>query len=182
MAENRISAASRFASHHSVPESAPCAPTENPTSRSETQSRALSEDEYTSDDDDNSASIFEPRAAPGSTRSARYTRRMRQRVDEQAPPNRVFFSGFENLLRSVSVYRPRLLICGKRGMGQSTHLAPALLHAAEHVAVRCLDLPTLYGSASKTPEEACAQVQYLTVIGKEEGLGAKWRCKGFWYL
>lgn len=58
------------------------------------------------------------------------------------------------------MYRPRMLICGEKGMGQSAHLAPALLHTMEHMTVYCLDLPALFGVASKTPEEACAQVCY----------------------
>lgn len=61
---------------------------------------------------------------------------------------------------ALSIYRPRMLICGEKGMGQSSHLAPSLLHTMEHMTVYCLDLPALFGVASKTPEEACAQVCY----------------------
>ena len=57
-----------------------------------------------------------------------------------------------------STYRPRLIICGEEGMGQSTHLAPALLHALEDIPVKILDLPGLYATSTKTPEEACTQV------------------------
>ncbi|XP_077442604.1 ATPase family AAA domain-containing protein 2B isoform X2 [Stigmatopora argus] len=56
-------------------------------------------------------------------------------------------------------YRPRLLLAGSPGSGQSSHLAPALLHHLDKLPVHRLDLPTLYStSAAKTPEESCAQV------------------------
>uniref|UniRef100_A0A8C9W5W2 ATPase family AAA domain-containing protein 2 n=1 Tax=Scleropages formosus TaxID=113540 RepID=A0A8C9W5W2_SCLFO len=55
-------------------------------------------------------------------------------------------------------YRPRLLLAGDRGSGQSTHLAPAVLHCLEKFSVHRLDLPTLYSISAKTPEESCAQV------------------------
>ncbi|KAG2468111.1 ATD2B protein, partial [Polypterus senegalus] len=55
-------------------------------------------------------------------------------------------------------YRPRLLLAGDRGSGQSTHLAPAVLHSLEKFSVHRLDLPTLYSVSAKTPEESCAQV------------------------
>ena len=133
------------------------------TSRTKVTS-ALSEEEDSSDGED-ALGIFEPRL--GSTRSERYMRRIQQRVDmpESSNTQSTFFSGFESLLKNVTVYRPRLMICGTPGMGQSTHLAPALLHATEHLMVHSLDLPALYGVASKTPEEACAQVQCETFIG-----------------
>lgn len=56
-------------------------------------------------------------------------------------------------------HRPRLILCGEEGMGQSTHLAPALLHALEDMPVKILDLPALFATSTKTPEEACTQVQ-----------------------
>uniref|UniRef100_A0A8B9RGA3 ATPase family AAA domain-containing protein 2 n=1 Tax=Astyanax mexicanus TaxID=7994 RepID=A0A8B9RGA3_ASTMX len=55
-------------------------------------------------------------------------------------------------------YRPRLLLTGPQGSGQSTHLAPALLHHLDKFTVHRLDLPTLYSVSAKTPEESCAQV------------------------
>ncbi|XP_030627086.1 ATPase family AAA domain-containing protein 2B isoform X1 [Chanos chanos] len=55
-------------------------------------------------------------------------------------------------------YRPRLLLTGPRGSGQSTHLAPAILHHLDKFTVHRLDLPTLYSVSAKTPEESCAQV------------------------
>uniref|UniRef100_A0A8C2TK71 ATPase family AAA domain-containing protein 2 n=1 Tax=Coturnix japonica TaxID=93934 RepID=A0A8C2TK71_COTJA len=55
-------------------------------------------------------------------------------------------------------YRPRLLLTGERGSGQTSHLAPALLHSLEKFSVHRLDLPALYSVSAKTPEESCAQV------------------------
>lgn len=57
-----------------------------------------------------------------------------------------------------AVHHPRLVLCGQQGMGQSSYLGPAILHALEDLPVRTMDLTTLCGSSSKTPEEACAQV------------------------
>ncbi|XP_061667938.1 ATPase family AAA domain-containing protein 2B isoform X2 [Syngnathoides biaculeatus] len=57
-----------------------------------------------------------------------------------------------------TAYRPRLLLTGSSGSGQSSHLAPALLHHLDKLPVHRLDLPTLYSTSAKTPEESCAQV------------------------
>nr|CAB3224058.1 ATPase family AAA domain-containing protein 2 [Phallusia mammillata] len=61
-------------------------------------------------------------------------------------------------LRNLTVCRPRLLLCGPPCNGQSTHLAPALLHDIEGFSFHLLDIPSMYGLSSHTPEEACAQV------------------------
>ncbi|XP_043922112.1 ATPase family AAA domain-containing protein 2 [Protopterus annectens] len=55
-------------------------------------------------------------------------------------------------------YRPRLLLAGRPGSGQSTHLAPALLHKLEKFTVHTLDLPVLFGISATSPEESCAQI------------------------
>lgn len=55
-------------------------------------------------------------------------------------------------------YRPRLLLTGVRGSGQSSHLAPALLHDMEKYAVHTLDLAVLYGVSTTSPEETCAML------------------------
>ena len=55
-------------------------------------------------------------------------------------------------------YRPRLLLSGHPGSGQSAHLAPAVLHALEKFSVYTLDVAVLLGVSSTSPEEACAQV------------------------
>lgn len=61
------------------------------------------------------------------------------------------------------VHRPHLLISGLAGMGQSSHLAPAILHALEGFHIQTLDLPALFAVSSKTPEEACTQVSKLVI-------------------
>ena len=58
-------------------------------------------------------------------------------------------------------FRPRLLLSGERGQGQSVHLGPALLHDMESLPVYTLDLPALYAVSVKTPEESCAQVNLV---------------------
>lgn len=55
-------------------------------------------------------------------------------------------------------HRPRLLVCGQPGMGQTTHVAPAVVHLLEHLPLHRLDLPALYAVTARAPEEACAQV------------------------
>ncbi|XP_069461978.1 ATPase family AAA domain-containing protein 2B isoform X2 [Ambystoma mexicanum] len=55
-------------------------------------------------------------------------------------------------------YRPRLLLSGEMGSGQTSHFAPALLHSLEQFSVHQLDLPALYSVSAKTPEESCAQI------------------------
>uniref|UniRef100_A0A673A0K3 ATPase family AAA domain-containing protein 2 n=1 Tax=Sphaeramia orbicularis TaxID=375764 RepID=A0A673A0K3_9TELE len=66
------------------------------------------------------------------------------------------------LIRSVlsqpMSYRPRLLLQGRPGSGQSSHLAPAVLHALEKFTVYTLDMAVLFGVSATTPEETCAQV------------------------
>lgn len=59
-------------------------------------------------------------------------------------------------------YRPRLLLEGRPGSGQSSHLAPAVLHALEKFTVYSLDLAALFGSSGTAPEESCAQVTKMT--------------------
>lgn len=61
-------------------------------------------------------------------------------------------------LHQPTSHRPRLLLTGRCGSGQSSHLAPALLHALERFTVYTLDMAVLYGVSSTSPEEACAQV------------------------
>ncbi|XP_030074605.1 ATPase family AAA domain-containing protein 2 isoform X2 [Microcaecilia unicolor] len=55
-------------------------------------------------------------------------------------------------------YRPRLLLTGEHGMGQGTHLAPAVLHSLEKLSVYTLDLAVLFGVSATSPEETCAQL------------------------
>ncbi|MEQ2194940.1 hypothetical protein XENOCAPTIV_004959, partial [Xenoophorus captivus] len=74
-------------------------------------------------------------------------------------------SGLLNLNGSVlsqpTSYRPRLLLEGRPGSGQSSHLAPAVLHALEKFPVYTLDMAVLFGASATAPEETCAKVQEL---------------------
>ncbi|KAK7158169.1 hypothetical protein R3I93_009389 [Phoxinus phoxinus] len=63
-----------------------------------------------------------------------------------------------NALQQPTSFRPRLLLCGTSGSGQTSHLAPAILHTLEKFTVYTLDVAVLYGISSATAEEACAQV------------------------
>lgn len=143
-------------------ESSLCSLLGNPSSSRNDQhnkTAAVLSDEEASSDDDLGPPIFE--SLPGSSRSERYMRRLQQfSGNPETSENHCssFFSSLNGPARGLSTYRPRFLICGRQGMGQSTHVAPALLHTMEHLTVYCLDLPALYGVTSKTPEEACSQV------------------------
>ncbi|TDH03677.1 hypothetical protein EPR50_G00144390 [Perca flavescens] len=55
-------------------------------------------------------------------------------------------------------HRPRMLLAGRPGAGQTSHLAPAVLHALERFPAHSLDSAVLFGASSTSPEEACAQV------------------------
>ncbi|XP_054477905.1 ATPase family AAA domain-containing protein 2-like isoform X2 [Anoplopoma fimbria] len=70
--------------------------------------------------------------------------------------------GLISLNRSVlshpTSYRPRLLLEGRPGSGQSSHLAPAVLHALEKFTVYTLDMAVLFGASATAPEETCAQI------------------------
>uniref|UniRef100_A0A671UEI6 ATPase family AAA domain-containing protein 2 n=1 Tax=Sparus aurata TaxID=8175 RepID=A0A671UEI6_SPAAU len=106
------------------------------------------EDLYSDDDnEEGSASIYEvqPAASPKSQLSSSAT-------------HRPFLHFSSSALKQPTAYRPRLLLSGAPGSGQSSHLAPALLHHLDKLPVHRLDLPTLYSVSTKTPEESCAQV------------------------
>ncbi|KAM5156580.1 ATPase family AAA domain-containing protein 2 [Mantella aurantiaca] len=72
--------------------------------------------------------------------------------------NRPFIHFDVNACRQPTSYRPRFLICGKPGLGQGTHLAPALIHTLEKFTVYTLDLAVLFGVSVTSPEETCAQL------------------------
>ncbi|XP_047243849.1 ATPase family AAA domain-containing protein 2B isoform X2 [Girardinichthys multiradiatus] len=121
------------------------------TDRDNTQggdNHLLEEDQYSDDDnEDGSASIYEvqPSASPKSPLSS-------------PAMHRPFLHFSSSALQQPTAYRPRLLLAGAPGSGQSSHLAPALLHHLDKLPVHRLDLPTLYSVSAKTPEESCAQV------------------------
>lgn len=66
-----------------------------------------------------------------------------------------------SVLSQPTSYRPRLLLEGRPGSGQSSHLAPAVLHALEKFTVYTLDMAVLFGANATAPEETCAQVHEL---------------------
>uniref|UniRef100_A0A669CDZ3 ATPase family AAA domain-containing protein 2 n=1 Tax=Oreochromis niloticus TaxID=8128 RepID=A0A669CDZ3_ORENI len=108
----------------------------------------LEEDLYSDDDnEDGSASIYEvqPAASPKSQLTS-------------SAMHRPFLHFSSSALQQPTAYRPRLLLAGAPSSGQSSHLAPALLHHLDKLPVHRLDLPTLYSVSAKTPEESCAQV------------------------
>ncbi|XP_040920555.1 ATPase family AAA domain-containing protein 2B isoform X1 [Toxotes jaculatrix] len=108
----------------------------------------LEEDLYSDDDnEEGSASIYEvePAVSPKSQLSS-------------SAMHRPFLHFSSSALKQPTAYRPRLLLAGAPGSGQSSHLAPALLHHLDKLPVHRLDLPTLYSVSAKTPEESCAQV------------------------
>ncbi|CAJ1077452.1 ATPase family AAA domain-containing protein 2B isoform X1 [Xyrichtys novacula] len=108
----------------------------------------LEEDFYSDDDnEEGSSSIYEvqPTASPKSPLFP-------------SAVHRPFLHFSSCALQQPTAYRPRLLLAGAPGSGQSSHLAPALLHHLDKLPVHRLDLPTLYSVSVKTPEESCAQV------------------------
>ncbi|KAM9436038.1 ATPase family AAA domain-containing protein 2 isoform 1-T1 [Clarias gariepinus] len=64
----------------------------------------------------------------------------------------------KSAIQEPTTFRPRLLLCGNPGSGQSTHLAPAMLHALEKFTVYTLDMAMLFGVSTTSPEEACARL------------------------
>uniref|UniRef100_A0A7N6AG89 ATPase family AAA domain-containing protein 2 n=1 Tax=Anabas testudineus TaxID=64144 RepID=A0A7N6AG89_ANATE len=64
----------------------------------------------------------------------------------------------QSVLSQPTSYRPRLLLEGTPGSGQSSHLAPAVLHTLEKFTVYTLDMAVLFGTSATTPEETCAQI------------------------
>ncbi|XP_045109499.1 ATPase family AAA domain-containing protein 2-like isoform X3 [Portunus trituberculatus] len=68
------------------------------------------------------------------------------------------FSRSGGFTKLSTTHRPRLLLAGFRSQGQSTHLAPAIIHTLEKIPVHKLDLAALYSTSARAPEEACAQV------------------------
>ncbi|KAL6095579.1 atad2b [Pungitius sinensis] len=107
----------------------------------------LEDDLYSDDNEERSASIYEapPTASPKSQLCS-------------PTMHRPFLHFSTSALQQPTAYRPRLMLAGPPGSGQSSHVAPALLHHLDKLPVHRLDLPTLYSVSAKTPEESCAQV------------------------
>lgn len=68
------------------------------------------------------------------------------------------YNGQQRLLHSSVAYRPRMLLTGSKGQGQSDYLGPAIVHAMERLPAYKLDIAALYSNSAKAPEEAVAQI------------------------
>ncbi|XP_010603189.1 ATPase family AAA domain-containing protein 2B isoform X3 [Fukomys damarensis] len=99
-------------------------------------------------EDENALSIFETSCHSGSPK----------RQSSAAAIRKSYLHFTMSPYHQPTSYRPRLLLSGERGSGQTSHLAPALLHTLERFSVHRLDLPALYSVSAKTPEESCAQI------------------------
>uniref|UniRef100_A0A3P9IKA8 Bromo domain-containing protein n=1 Tax=Oryzias latipes TaxID=8090 RepID=A0A3P9IKA8_ORYLA len=94
------------------------------------------------------------------------TKRKREPVDENPEtsnisgpsPSKNFLHFARSAVKQPTSHRPRMLLVGRPGSGQTSHLAPAVLHALERYAIHSLDSAVLFGVSSVSPEEACAQV------------------------
>ncbi|XP_078811230.1 ATPase family AAA domain-containing protein 2 isoform X7 [Oryzias latipes] len=73
-------------------------------------------------------------------------------------PSKNFLHFARSAVKQPTSHRPRMLLVGRPGSGQTSHLAPAVLHALERYAIHSLDSAVLFGVSSVSPEEACAQV------------------------
>ncbi|XP_049586329.1 ATPase family AAA domain-containing protein 2 isoform X1 [Syngnathus scovelli] len=83
-----------------------------------------------------------------------------ERPDGQSPQkaSKGILSIERNALSQPTSHRPRLLLEGRTGSGQTAHLAPAVLHSLERFTVHTLDMAVLFGASSTAPEETCAQI------------------------
>ncbi|BFZ16692.1 hypothetical protein BsWGS_19730 [Bradybaena similaris] len=126
-------------------------------------------DEFASDEDEDTPSIFvEPTSTKGSKAN-------KQNIDEQPSTSHskpTYLNFASSATSRPSTFRPRMILVGKAGQGQSTYIAPAIIHKMENLPVNVLDLPTLYAVTAKTPEESCANVFHE----------AKRKCPGIIYM
>ncbi|NXD77601.1 ATAD2 protein, partial [Halcyon senegalensis] len=93
------------------------------------------------DSDDESPSIFEDKT----------THKMPGTRKEK------FLNFGRNAYSQPIACRPRFLLVGEPGYGQTSHLAPAIIHALEKFPVYTLELSILFVSVA-SPEETCAQL------------------------
>ncbi|KAM6444308.1 ATPase family AAA domain-containing protein 2-like [Rhynochetos jubatus] len=73
-----------------------------------------------------------------------------------AGPKKEFLDFSRNAYYQPTSYKPRFLVAGEPGCGQTSDLAPAVLHALEKFPVHTLDLPRLLGNIA-SPAERCVQ-------------------------
>ncbi|KAG9355751.1 hypothetical protein JZ751_000589 [Albula glossodonta] len=79
-------------------------------------------------------------------------------LHKQSASKRNFLRFDRSALHHPTSHRPRLLLTGRPSSGQSSHLAPAVLHALEKFTVYTLDMAELFGVSTTSPEEACGQL------------------------
>ncbi|XP_051811082.1 ATPase family AAA domain-containing protein 2-like isoform X2 [Acanthochromis polyacanthus] len=80
-----------------------------------------------------------------------------------ASKDKNFLHFARSAVKQPTSYRPRMLLAGRPCAGQTSHMAPAVLHAMELFTVHSLDSAVLFGVSSTSPEEACAQKNSLSV-------------------
>ncbi|XP_060557412.1 ATPase family AAA domain-containing protein 2-like isoform X2 [Ruditapes philippinarum] len=104
------------------------------------------EGELCSDDDERDVNIYEHKVDK---------RRKNSNIPE-LPETFLNFTSYA--YRHPSTHRPRVLLSGRNDQGQSSYLAPAIIHHLEQLPVHTLDLSTLYAVEARTPEESCAHI------------------------
>lgn len=102
--------------------------------------------EACSDDEERDVSIFEHKI----------DKRRKQSNIPELPDSFLNLTSYAH--RHPSTHRPRLLLAGHQDQGQTSHLAPAVIHYMEQLPVHTLDLSALYANSARTPEESCAQL------------------------
>ncbi|XP_076098505.1 ATPase family AAA domain-containing protein 2-like isoform X2 [Mytilus galloprovincialis] len=112
------------------------------TSQQESSTNLL--DQLDSDEDENAPSIYENKG------------KGKKKKEDNKPETFLSFASYAS--KTPTTHRPRMLLAGQPGQGQTTHLAPGILHNMEQLPVHVLDLPSLFAVSTKTPEESCAQV------------------------
>lgn len=90
----------------------------------------------------------------------------------------IFAFSSRSAARHPTSHRPRLLLSGRPGSGQTTHVAPAVLHALEKFTVYTLDMASLFGDCTTSAEQACCQVWRRKITSIWEGL----EVRSFWCL
>eukprot|EP00111_Clytia_hemisphaerica_P018767 TCONS_00055493-protein len=78
--------------------------------------------------------------------------------DTSSNDQQEFFKDQQDLVEQNLTHRPRILLAGTNGNGQTAYIAPSLLYAMEHLSTHMIDLPALFGTSTRTPEEAVAQL------------------------
>ncbi|GFS14982.1 ATPase family AAA domain-containing protein 2-like, partial [Elysia marginata] len=115
-------------------------------------------DELLSDEEEDAPSIFLPSTA------LKWNKASKSNSSEHRPSNLQPVSSYLNFTSCATtrptIFRPRLMLVGSEGQGQTAHLAPAIIHQMENLPCHVLDLPTLYAVTAKTPEESCANVRH----------------------